>query len=86
MSASNEYTEWHLTPSGWKEGTTRVDFKGTTKVVPPPDRVLSVLCRAHMSSMHSPINYTVEEMWNCGDRARINELLKKFGEKTGEDA
>jgi len=28
MSASKEWTEWHLTPTGWVRGSEKVDYQG----------------------------------------------------------
>ena len=39
MAASNEWTEWHLTPRGWEEGSGRLDGVGVTHAEPPTDRV-----------------------------------------------
>lgn len=38
MAASNEWDEWHLTPSGWVKGTEKTDF-ALNEVPPPKDRV-----------------------------------------------
>jgi len=38
MSASNEWTEWHLTPRGWERGTEKEDFRRIDRER-PTDRV-----------------------------------------------
>lgn len=39
MSASHEWTEWHLTTGGWVRGTEKTDL--TFKVVLPPPNALA---------------------------------------------
>lgn len=39
MSASKEWTEWHLTPTGWVQGTTKTD--SSIRVEAPPAAVLA---------------------------------------------
>ena len=41
MTASYEWTEYHLTPLGWVRGTVKTDFD-REDVEPPADRILSV--------------------------------------------
>ena len=52
MSASNEYSIWHLTPRGWEEGTEKLDF-GTTERPVPPDAVLTLEYHERYSSIYS---------------------------------
>lgn len=81
MSASHEWTEWHLTPSGWVSGSERVDFGGVTEKPAPPDRVLTCRYTERLSSSFSTMDRTVRELWRRpGDDALIASLLKKHGE------
>lgn len=41
MSASDEWTEWHLTPRGWERGSEKRDFSGV-KSSPAPDGSVAV--------------------------------------------
>ncbi len=43
MALRTEWTEWHLTPSGWKIGSQRVEGVGTALKDNPVDRVLTLL-------------------------------------------
>jgi hypothetical protein len=52
MSASREWTEWHLTPSGWQRGSKETDFAPATKVEPPEDRVLSCVYKETVASSY----------------------------------
>jgi hypothetical protein len=80
MSASNEWTEWHLTPRGWERGTEKLDFSGISEVSPPPDRVLTVRWCFYLGySLGKPDQYH-EEVWHSSDQNLIDILKKRFGE------
>lgn len=53
MSASNEYTEWHLTSRGWERETVKIDFQQRVERQAPVDRVLSYKFYEYMSSPFS---------------------------------
>lgn len=77
MAASNEWDEWHLTPSGWVKGTEKTDF-ALNEVPPPKDRVATFKYQEYISSVHSRMHITWEEMWS-ETRAETALLIKKFG-------
>jgi len=79
MSASNEYTEWHLTKKGWESGTKKTDFHKPLIVLAPLDRVLSYKYFEYMSSGFNDIEKGLEEIFRCGDDNSISQLLIKFG-------
>jgi len=79
MSASNEWTLWHLTPRGWERGTEKTDFGAANEKPAPSDRVLTFKYREFMSSMYSPIEKTRDEVWRSQDECLITDLLAKFG-------
>lgn len=60
MSASDEIDEMHLTPNGWVQGSSKIDFSGWTHRAPPAGRVLTVSFREYMSSSFSPIDFTAD--------------------------
>jgi len=78
MSASNEWTEWHLTPAGWVEGDSKTDFSKSLKPV-PVDRVQTVEHRQYLSSSFSRLEITNDILWSCEDEEVIAELREKFG-------
>jgi len=84
MSASNEWTEWHLTPRGWERGSEKIDFSGPTDVAPPPDRVLTSTYHEYLSSVYSSIDRYHKETWRGNDEALIKKLLAQFGEPPKE--
>lgn len=80
MSAINEWTEWHLTPRGWEQGTEKTDFASSTKIVAPPsDRVLTCRYYEYLSSVFSAVDKGVNEIWRSSQEKLIKELLQKFG-------
>lgn len=80
MSASKEWTEWHLTPKGWQSGTEKIDNGTITKKEPPEGRVISYRFQEEYSSVFSKPAHSVDEIWRCNDDAIIDELLEKFGD------
>jgi hypothetical protein len=78
MSASNEWTEWHLTPDGWKRGTEKDDFKRVDRKA-PDDRVLTVVYREFLSSVYSTTDESLETIWKSSDAKTIATLQAKFG-------
>ena len=79
MSATNEWTEWHLTPSGWVRGTEREDFVGLTERPTPDDRVLTMKYTSYSSSIYQPVESTWTELWRSPDEDEVNLLLEQFG-------
>ena len=78
MSASNEWTEWHLTQDGWQRGTEKEDFKRIDRD-PPKDRVLTVVYRQFLSSMYSKPEESLNLTWRASDEGAIARLQAKFG-------
>ncbi|MBY5784389.1 hypothetical protein HFN62_11635 [Rhizobium leguminosarum] len=79
MSASNEWTEWHLTPRGWEEGDSKTDFNSISKPT-PTDRVETVEHREFIASAYSGLNVTNNVTWSSGDTKAIAALRAKFGD------
>jgi hypothetical protein len=79
MSLSHEWTDWHLTPRGWEEGSTEVDFGHVTEKEPPPDRVLTVRFTEKLTSPYSKMHTWHDEKWRSDDANAVKTLLDKFG-------
>lgn len=79
MSASDEWTEWHLTPTGWQRGTEKEDFRRTDRE-PPEDRVLTVRWSEHLGHHFGAMHRAHEETWRSPDAERVATLLTEFGE------
>jgi hypothetical protein len=80
MSASNEWTEWHLTPGGWLRGSEKED-SGGTKLVPKPDQcVMTVRHREYLSSSFSKLEKTDETVWASEDDSIVEGLLGQHGQ------
>ncbi len=78
MALSNEWTEYHLTKSGWIEGSCKLDIVGK-KEVPKPDKTL--ITRKYMeyaSSRFSGLELTYQETVFSGNKEVRESLLKKF--------
>lgn len=77
---SDESTQWHLTPGGWKEGSTKIDFAGRTHVPRPADGVLTVTYRERVASVFSRSGERAHsEDGRSDDAARVAQLLAQFG-------
>ncbi|PBB31178.1 hypothetical protein [Mesorhizobium sp. WSM3868] len=79
MSASNEWTEYHLTPKGWVTGTEKTDFNLTERPR-PDDAVQTVKVRDYLSSIYSSVDHTRKITWQSGDVHAIAKLKGKYGE------
>ncbi len=81
MSASNEWTEWHLTPRGWIEGSEELDFGGGKKVATPADRVVTVKLGVKLGSGHSTkFHYYNNLVWQSSDASVVDRLVDQFGD------
>lgn len=80
MSLSNEWTEYHLTPQGWVEGSTRLDVIGTTIREPPTDRVETYRYSVEVPSIGAKAHRGGTITWQSPDISRIAELRQQFGE------
>jgi hypothetical protein len=79
MSLQNEWTEWHLTPRGWEQGSIQRDFEGETIVPAPEDRVMTFIFKEYQSCSFAKLLRNLSEEWRGLDQARVDELLAKFG-------
>lgn len=79
---SNEWSEYHLTPRGWEDGSDKTDFASTTTMRPdPPDRVLTLRYSETQSSMFSAMNRSLDERYRHSDAKLVAELISKFGDR-----
>jgi hypothetical protein len=79
MSASNEWTEYHLTPRGSERGHYQADSGTEQGGDPPNDRVLTAVYREYMSSPFSKMEKTTEVTWRGPDKAEIDQFKNQFG-------
>jgi hypothetical protein len=78
MSASNEWTQWHLTPRGWERGTEHWDHRTEEREI-PPDRVLTVQIGERYPSVFSKPQQYSDEVWRLDDAAQVGKLFERFG-------
>jgi hypothetical protein len=81
MAIRKEWTEWHLTPRGWQQGSIRREGKGNDWREEPADRLLSYQ-HVVLETSSSPRRVTTEETWRTKDPAALAQLdaaLAKHG-------
>jgi hypothetical protein len=91
MAIRKEWTEWHLTPRGWEQGSTRREGRGNDWRDEPTDRLLSyqhieIHGSTDPSSPSQPKisipKISTEETWRTKDPAALEQLataLAKYG-------
>ncbi len=81
MSYEKESQEYHLTPSGWIQGSynSTSGFHDPIKV--PDDRVLTITCTVERDYGDNPPEYSVSIKWQCDDIHIIKCLKVRFDEK-----
>jgi hypothetical protein len=81
MSASDEWTDWHLTPRGWERGDRCVDFAGVKEQNPKPEGTVAVYCyREVVSSIYSAVDRSVDGPRLLGTAEAHRDLLDRFGQ------
>jgi hypothetical protein len=73
MSASNEWSEYHLTPGGWVEGSEKLDFNRSERPA-PVDRVLTVRQHDYLSSSFSKLDQWSSIEWHHQDHTLVASL------------
>jgi hypothetical protein len=79
MATSNEWTDWHLTPQGWKKGSEKTDFD-RTDCEPPVDRVITVRWSDYLGHPFATARRGHTTMWQSNDIKQVEDLLQKYGE------
>jgi hypothetical protein len=76
----SEWTEWHLTPRGWEQGSQKREFSAQLKKVEASyDRVLT--CRYHENVTINSVwmQKHVSEVWKNSNQQQIDKLIEQFG-------
>ena len=73
MAIRKEWTEWHLTPRGWEQGSTRREGRGNDWRDEPGDRLLSYQHCELQGSGGAP-KITTEETWRTKDPVALEQL------------
>jgi hypothetical protein len=82
MSISKECQEYHLTPSGWVEGTFTGDvFGGLEERSIPEDRVLTIACYDEIPAAFSKPYYHDQVIWESINKQLIKKLKTIWGER-----
>jgi hypothetical protein len=78
MAIRKEWTEWHLTPRGWEQGSTRREGRGNDWRDEPADRLLSYQHIEIHASGGQPSTFqskiSTEETWRTKDPAALQQL------------
>ena len=81
MPIRKEWTEWHLTPRGWEQGSIRREGRGNEWRDEPADRLLSYQ-HCEIQAYNGDPRITTEETWRTKDPAALAQLeaaLARFG-------
>jgi hypothetical protein len=78
MSANDEWQEWHLTTTGWVEGTESIDQRIRRIIEKPNNCVATFKYSEYISSSFSPIAYNWLKTWG-EDMKEIEGLIVKYG-------
>ncbi len=82
MAISRQWTEWHLTPSGWVSGSSRRDGEGNVWRDEPEDRIITFVYQEQIDKAHPEPHATVQESWRSkavGAGTGIDQLLAQHG-------
>jgi hypothetical protein len=79
MAASNEWTEWYLTPRGWEAGDEKTEFAPVKSQPTPVDRVLTLTYK-EVSNGYGPVHLSRQEIWRISDNDAIVALVAAFGD------
>ncbi len=78
MAASDEWTEWYLTPTGWVSGEWKSDFKASGPVLPPAGWVKKCRVFDYWGSVYGG-HSSGTEVLAVRDAAAADELEARFG-------
>jgi hypothetical protein len=82
MSYNDYEVEYHLTPSGWKRGTSYYYGHAQGTVEPPPDRVHAVIRHEKQASGWSREEVSWGAKWTSSGTSEdvLNSFIAEFGE------
>jgi hypothetical protein len=80
MAEDDLETEYHLTPRGWVIGTSHFFGNTEKEIVPPADRVLTMVRRIYQRSGYSPEEKSWREKWRSRKVSDVDlaKLKSKF--------
>jgi hypothetical protein len=79
MALSNEWAYMHLTPSGWVQGSSKLDFQDTQVVPAPEDAVLTAYRKVYVGAIGAKPEVTESKTPLSNDSSFVEELLNKYG-------
>lgn len=75
---SYEWTDWHLTPSGWILGNHKINFNDIVYVKPPANRVLTRRYLESIETLNSPLRIFRKNVWAINNPEKIRRLYKLY--------
>ncbi|WP_139958344.1 hypothetical protein [Flavicella sediminum] len=78
MATSNEYTYWHLTPTGWVSGDSKTDFNKKSNKLKPTNTVLTILYKEFLGHPFAKLEITQERIFEIEDKELIKDLEAKY--------
>jgi hypothetical protein len=78
MAHCDEWTDWHLTDTGWIIGNNKTTFSDIKQMDIPIGRVLTKRYRELQTSSFSRNEIITDEQWTNGDNSLIKSLLEKL--------
>lgn len=76
MAHEDEWTEWHLTPTGWIRGNSKTTHSAIKERQKPEDAVLTKRYRELQTDTHAKTKISQEEVWSNTDKATIVNLKR----------
>ncbi|MEA5577685.1 hypothetical protein [Anabaena sp. UHCC 0451] len=83
MGRVRERRTWHLTPSGWEQGSLHEDIGISIEVRPPVDRVITQTCVKVTYEYYrdgSPYYEVSNPEFEIQNKELIKELIAKYGD------
>jgi hypothetical protein len=77
MAECNEYFDYHLTPTGWVNGSSRINMEKIVEV--PKDRLLSIRYTSYMRSSWSGSQDAVQLLYGDYNDPMVQKLRDKYG-------
>lgn len=79
MALSNEWEYMHLTPSGWVQGSTKLDNQGTNEIPVPGNAILTAYRKVYVGAIGATPNVTETKTALTSDSKLIEKLLEQYG-------
>ncbi len=79
MSFTSEYFDYHLTPTGWVNGSTKEEYDSQTVDI-PTNRLITVQEHVYQGSFYSQESVNVTEIWRSTDAEAVAAAVAIYGD------